>query len=310
VLSDAGRVGVPFTTGILIGIGETLLERAESLHALRRIGREYGHLQEVIVQNFRAKPDTAMRGMPDADAATTWPPRWPSPAGPRPEGAHPGPAEPAHGDGDAGATSRLLLRAGIDDWGGVSPVTPDHVNPERPWPQIDGLRSSAEAGFELRERLTIYPEYVRAGRAPWLDPRLAPHVLALADPSTGLAAEARPVGLPWQEPDATVDSGRVDLLRHHRHRRPDRRPALRLRHRLRRLGGGGHATRGDRRTVPVDGDVEAALPLARRPGRAPAASTRIRRWRCSRRTVRRWTSWSAWPTTCAATRSATTSPTW
>ena len=95
-------------------------------------------------------------------------------------------------------------------------MTPDHVNPERPWPQIEELaRLSAEAGFTLRERLTIYPEYVRAwlGGAPWVDPRIAPHVLALADPETGLAEpSAAPVGRPWQEPDATVDSGRIDLF--------------------------------------------------------------------------------------------------
>src|SRR6185369_15537885 len=105
----------------------------------------------------------------------------------------------------------LLLRAGIDDWGGVSPVTPDHVNPERPWPQIEELaRRSAAAGFTLRERLTIYPEYVRRGE-PWLDPRLAAHVAALADPATGLADEsARPVGRPWQEPDE-APGGRINL---------------------------------------------------------------------------------------------------
>ncbi|MGW3405578.1 5-amino-6-(D-ribitylamino)uracil--L-tyrosine 4-hydroxyphenyl transferase CofH, partial [Streptomyces zhihengii] len=108
-----------------------------------------------------------------------------------------------------------LLRAGIDDWGGVSPLTPDHVNPERPWPQIDELaaRSAAE-GFTLRERLCVYPEFVRRGE-PWLDPRLLPHVTALADPATGLArADALPVGLPWQEPDGGfAEAGRTDLHR-------------------------------------------------------------------------------------------------
>ncbi|GAA1796561.1 bifunctional FO biosynthesis protein CofGH [Luedemannella flava] len=207
VLDDAGRVAVPFTTGILIGIGENLTERAESLHAIRRTAREYGHIQEVIVQNFRAKPDTAMRGMPDADlhdlAATIAVARLV--LGPKARIQAP----PNLID----AEYALLLRAGIDDWGGVSPVTPDHVNPERPWPQIEELAArSAAAGFTLRERLTIYPEYVRTG-APWLDPRLAAHVAALADPATGLAIEsAFPVGRPWQEPDAAfVPSGRTDL---------------------------------------------------------------------------------------------------
>ncbi|MEV6690208.1 bifunctional FO biosynthesis protein CofGH [Micromonospora sp. NPDC051196] len=205
VLDDAGRVGVPFTTGILIGIGETLAERVEAIFAIRRSHREYGHLQEVIVQNFRAKPDTAMRSMPDAElhdlAATV--------AVARvllgPKARIQAPPNLIAGEYD------LLLRAGIDDWGGVSPVTPDHVNPERPWPQLDELAArTAGAGFTLRERLTVYPEYVRAGD-PWLDPRLLPHVGALADPATGLAVEsARPVGRPWQEPDEAY-GGRTDL---------------------------------------------------------------------------------------------------
>ncbi|WP_433531561.1 bifunctional FO biosynthesis protein CofGH [Micromonospora sp. CA-263727] len=205
VLDDAGRVGVPFTTGILIGIGETPAERVDAIFAIRRAQREYGHLQEVIVQNFRAKPDTAMRGMPDAElhdlAATVAVAR--VLLGPR--ARIQAPPNLIAGEYD------LLLRAGIDDWGGVSPVTPDHVNPERPWPRLDELAArTAAAGFTLRERLTIYPEYVRAGE-PWLDPRLLPHVGALADPATGLAVEsARPVGRPWQEPDETY-GGRTDL---------------------------------------------------------------------------------------------------
>jgi FO synthase len=207
VLDDAGRVGVPFTTGILIGIGETRAERVDSLFAMRRTSREYGHLQELIIQNFRAKPDTAMRGMPDAElhelAATVAVGR--IIMGPRARLQAP----PNLID----AEFSLLLRAGIDDWGGVSPVTPDHVNPERPWPQIDVLRAkSAESGFTLRERLTIYPEYVRRGGEGWLDPRLAAHVAALAD-ADGLAVEDAVVeGRPWQEPDEAFGSGRTDLF--------------------------------------------------------------------------------------------------
>jgi FO synthase len=206
VLDDAGRVGVPFTTGILIGIGETRAERVDAIFAMRRAAREFGHIQEVIIQNFRAKPDTAMRGMPDAElrelAATVAVAR--VIMGPKARIQAP----PNLID----AEFALLLRAGIDDWGGVSPVTPDHVNPERPWPQIEHLRAmSQRAGFALRERLTIYPEYVRRGDN-WLDPRLAAHVAALADPETGLADErAMPVGRPWQEPD-DVAGGRVDLF--------------------------------------------------------------------------------------------------
>ena len=205
VLEDAGRSNVPFTTGILIGIGETPKERANSVFAIRKVAREYRGVQEVIVQNFRAKPDTKMRDTPDAElddlAATIAVTRLILGAKARIQ------APPNL----VGAQYDLILRAGIDDWGGVSPLTPDHVNPERPWPDIDELAArTAAAGFTLRERLTIYPPYIRE---PWLDPRLARHVAALADPATGLAAaDARPRGLPWQEPDGGWgESGRTDL---------------------------------------------------------------------------------------------------
>ncbi|PZG35453.1 7,8-didemethyl-8-hydroxy-5-deazariboflavin synthase [Spongiactinospora gelatinilytica] len=207
VLEDAGRTNVPFTTGILIGIGETVTDRAESIFAIRRVAREYGGVQEVIVQNFRAKPDTAMRGMPDADlaelAATIAVARLV--LGPRARIQAP--------PNLIGSEYELMIRAGIDDWGGVSPVTPDHVSPEHPWPQIDVLTErTADAGFTMRERLTVYPEYVLAGE-PWLDPRVAGHVAALADPQTGLAREdAVVVGRPWQEPDGGhAAAGRTDL---------------------------------------------------------------------------------------------------
>lgn len=206
VLEDAGRVGVPFTTGILIGIGETPAERVDALFAMRRVAREFGHVQELIIQNFRAKPDTAMRGMPDAElrelAATVAVGR--IIMGPRARIQAP----PNLID----AEFTLLLRAGIDDWGGVSPVTPDHVNPERPWPQIDLLaEKTAAAGFTLRERLTIYPEYVRRSDEGWLDPRLAAHVAALSGPDGMALEDALPVGRPWQEPEETFGSGRTDL---------------------------------------------------------------------------------------------------
>ncbi|MGW7599859.1 bifunctional FO biosynthesis protein CofGH [Streptomyces antimycoticus] len=209
VLEDAGRSSVPFTSGLLIGIGETPEERAESLFALRRVSRSYHGIQEVIIQNFRAKPDTVMRGMPDAElddlVATVAVARHilgPSACIQAPPNL-------------VDAEYEQLIGAGIDDWGGVSPLTPDHVNPERPWPQVDELTErSAAAGFSLRERLAVYPEYIQRGE-PWLDPRLLPHVTALADPATGLAREdAAPTGLPWQEPDEAFSaSGRTDL--HH-----------------------------------------------------------------------------------------------
>lgn len=210
VLEDAGRSSVPFTSGLLIGIGETYEERADSLFALRRVSRSYHGIQELIIQNFRAKPDTAMRGMPDAEmddlVATV--------------------AVARHIMGPAGCIQAppnlvdgeyaRLIGAGIDDWGGVSPVTIDHVNPEKPWPQLDELaEQSAAAGFRLEERLCVYPEFVGRGE-PWLDPRLLPHVRALADPETGLARpDAVVEGHPWQEPDEgyVASSGRTDLHR-------------------------------------------------------------------------------------------------
>ena len=207
VLDDAGRLSIPFTTGILVGIGENREERAESILAIRHTAREYGAIQEVIVQNFRAKDDTAMRNEPDLDldeyVATIAVTRLLL-----------GPAMRVQAPPNLVdlAECGRLLDAGIDDWGGVSPLTPDHVNPERPWPQIDALRGiTAEHGFALRERLTAHPHYVRA-ETPWLDPRIVPHVRALAD-AAGLAEESvTPQGIPWQEPDAEwVSSGRIDL---------------------------------------------------------------------------------------------------
>lgn len=218
VVEDAGRVGVPFTTGILVGIGETPADRVESILAIRRLAREYHHVQEVIVQNFRAKDDTAMRASEDvgleeylATIAVTRVLLGPGTSVQAPPNLS-----------DIEDCGRLLA-AGVDDWGGVSPVTPDHVNPERPWPEIELLRTVTEAaGLELRERLTAHPRFVQGalGRdEAWIDPRLHPHVAALADPATGLAREGvRPEGRTWQEPDGGAEGGglaqsrgRVDL---------------------------------------------------------------------------------------------------
>jgi len=211
VLEDAGRLSIPFTTGLLVGIGETLEERAETIFALRATSRRYGAVQEVIVQNFRAKPDTAMRHTDDlgleeyraAIAVTRLV------LGPKARVQAP----PNLTDL---AECALLLGAGIDDWGGVSPLTPDHVNPERPWPSVERLREvTAEAGFELRPRLTVHPEYVVRGE-PWLDPRLSSHVAALAGPDGLAEPGVLPTGLPWQEPDGGfaavgIGVGRTDL---------------------------------------------------------------------------------------------------
>src|SRR4051794_32298903 len=207
VLEDAGRLSVPFTTGLLIGIGESLTERAESIFELRRVARQYGHVQEVIIQNFRAKPDTAMRHVDDlgleeylaAIAVSRLV------LGPKVRLQAP----PNLVDLEE---CRALLGAGVDDWGGVSPLTPDHVNPERPWPSLDRLRAvTSAAGFELRARLTVHPEYVVAGE-PWIDPRVSSHVAALADDHGLVRDGARPTGLPWQEPDGGFAGvGRTDL---------------------------------------------------------------------------------------------------
>ncbi|MBF6131766.1 bifunctional FO biosynthesis protein CofGH [Nocardia otitidiscaviarum] len=207
-LTDAGRLSVPFTTGILVGIGENLTERAESILAIRKAHKAFGHVQEVIVQNFLAKSDTAMRDTPDADLqefrATIAVTR--ILLGPKMRVQAP----PNLVSLDE---CRALLAAGVDDWGGVSPLTPDHVNPERPWPNLEVLAQvTADAGYVLTERVTAHPKYVLAGH-PWIDPRVSAHVAALADPATGLARpDTKPTGLPWQEPDHDWESvGRIDL---------------------------------------------------------------------------------------------------
>src|SRR3712207_6816573 len=174
-LEDAGRSAVPFTTGVLLGIGETAAERIDAVLAIRAAHQRHGHVQEVIVQNFRAKPRTAMAAADDlglqeyvAAVAVTR-----LLLGPRARvQAPPNLSDPAE--------LGLLLRAGVDDWGGVSPLTPDHVNPERPWPNLGDLaRLSDSAGFTLRERLSVQPRYVLSPD-PWLDPRVCPSYASLA----------------------------------------------------------------------------------------------------------------------------------
>ncbi|TVR26839.1 MAG: 7,8-didemethyl-8-hydroxy-5-deazariboflavin synthase subunit CofG, partial [Nitriliruptor sp.] len=196
-LEDAGRLSVPFTSGLLIGIGETLGERADTLFALRDVHRRYGHLQEVIVQNFRAKPDTAMRDHPEptfedllATIATSRIVLGPTVHLQAPPNLSPG-------------TFPLLLRAGIDDWGGVSPLTPDHVNPEAPWPHLDDLaRRSAEEGFVLTQRLPVYPEHATMPD-PWLAGRMRGPVAALMDERGLVRDGVAPQGQPWQDPEVT-----------------------------------------------------------------------------------------------------------
>ncbi|MCB2059619.1 MAG: 5-amino-6-(D-ribitylamino)uracil--L-tyrosine 4-hydroxyphenyl transferase CofH [Novosphingobium sp.] len=184
-LEAAGRARVPMTSGILIGIGETPEERIESLIALRDIHRDHGHLQEVIVQNFCPKPGTKMAEAPEATECDFL--RVVAAARIILDDEVSVQAPPNLND------ERLieLIDAGIDDWGGISPVTLDHVNPEAPWPEVERLAAiCARAGLPLVERLTIYPRYVATDDHSWLDPAIRPAVLRLAD-SEGLARDSR-----------------------------------------------------------------------------------------------------------------------
>jgi FO synthase len=179
-LAAAGEERVPFTTGILIGIGETRADRLDALRAIRGLADRYGHVQEVIVQNFRAKLGTRMASAPEPPLGELL---W-TIAVARivlGAGAHvQAPPNLSYDDFPG------LLDAGIDDWGGVSPVTVDHVNPEAPWPEVERLRAATESrGLELAPRLPVYPEWI-SGR--WLDPGVVPAVLRASD-ALGLARE-------------------------------------------------------------------------------------------------------------------------
>ena len=216
-LRAAGEARVPFTTGLLIGIGETRAERLEALHAIHELAGEHGHVQEVIVQNFRAKAGTPM-----ADALE--PPLeellWTVAVarivlGPR---AHvQAPPNLSYDD------FPRLLDAGIDDWGGISPVTVDHVNPEAAWPSVERLRAATESrGFQLAPRLPVYPEWIDGS---WLDPHVMPAVLRASDAHGHARAdrwspgEARPIpfvprdALPVDTRDEIGEDELVRLLR-------------------------------------------------------------------------------------------------
>jgi 7,8-didemethyl-8-hydroxy-5-deazariboflavin synthase CofG subunit len=159
VIEDAGRQKIPFTTGILIGIGETIEERVDTLLAIRALHEKYGHIQEVIIQNFRAKPATPMANWPEPDRAdmlrTLAVARLLMPE--MNLQAPPNLSDPHYAD---------LLDGGINDWGGVSPLTPDFINPEKPWPHLEELRKRTEAkGFALKQRLPVYPEFMAQAAA-------------------------------------------------------------------------------------------------------------------------------------------------
>jgi FO synthase len=210
-LRVAGAAGVPFTSGILIGIGESRRERVESLLALRDLHRQYGHLQEVIIQNFRAKPGTRMARAPEPSLEELL---WTLAVARLLFGAEMSIQVPPNLS--PGVLPRLVA-AGINDWGGVSPLTPDHVNPEAPWPHLEELaRETASAGKQLDERLTVYPGYALGARR-WLDPQLQAGVLRLrdgegfarADEWTAGSAAAPPPALVRAVAGATGE-GRVD----------------------------------------------------------------------------------------------------
>ena len=195
----AGRARVPFTSGILIGIGETRAERIEALLALRALHEEFGHIQEIIIQNFRAKPGTRMAGAaePSLDEQL-----WTIAVARLLLGAAMNIQSPPNLRPDA---LQAIVAAGINDWGGVSPVTPDHVNPEAPWPEIEALgEATSAAGKLLVERLAIYPAYA-LDRARWVDPGLNAAVLdqmdmdGFARPDAWVAGSgcAPPPRAPW-----------------------------------------------------------------------------------------------------------------
>ena len=193
-LKLAGELGIPFTTGILIGIGENWQERVDSVFAIRELHERYGHIQEVIVQNFRAKPTIPMRAHPDAsrdDMIKTialarlilgGEMNIQAPPNLTPDGYE------------------LYLEAGINDWGGVSPLTPDFINPEAPWPALQLLRQkSYEAGFELKARLPVYPEFILRGER-FLAPKLRTYIEKLSG-ADGLVNDNGPLAnLPMLQP--------------------------------------------------------------------------------------------------------------
>ena len=207
-IEDAGRLAVPFTTGILVGIGETTRERAESLFAIREIHRRYRHVQEVIVQNFLAKPGTAMRDAPEPERRGRTSRRSPRRASYWARGCicrrRPNLSDP---------DQRLrLLDAGIDDWGGVSPLTPDHVNPERPWPTLETLAATTAArGKQLRERLTDLPGVRHEARS--LPRRQDARARGRPDrrrrPRRAKGNVREPI--PWQDPDVRWKPRTIEL---------------------------------------------------------------------------------------------------
>ena len=176
-MENAGKLHIPFTTGILIGIGETFAERVDSLCAIRELHERYGHIQEVIIQNFRAKPGIPMHAHPEPtllDFLRTIAVARLILGGEMNIQAPPNLTPEQY---------QLLITAGINDWGGISPLTIDFINPEAPWPQIRTLeRISADMGLRLCQRLAIYPEYI-VHKQGFMAPALEPRLRAMVDAS-------------------------------------------------------------------------------------------------------------------------------
>jgi FO synthase len=234
-IAAAGAARVPFTTGILIGIGETRADRIDALRAIRELASEHGHVQEVIVQNFRAKPGTRMADAPEPPLEELL---WTIAVARIVLGARAHVQAPPNLSYDH---FPLLLDAGIDDWGGVSPVTIDHVNPEAPWPEVERLRAATESrGLELAPRLPVYPEWISG---EWIDPGVLPTVLRASD-ALGLAREdgwapGATGGVPFVPRDALpVDSrdafGEDEIVRLFRARGRERDRVFAAADRLRR----------------------------------------------------------------------------
>ncbi len=178
---EAGELKIPFTSGILLGIGETADERVDTLLAIRELSDRYGHIQEAIVQPFHPKADTKMRGAPTPaeDELVAWVAMARLLLGPAVNVQ--APPNLTHGSADGDGLIRRLVRAGVSDWGGVSPLTIDFINPEAPWPKLGALRrQTVAAGAELRERLPVYPRTLLE-RPDFFEPSLRQRALGLAD---------------------------------------------------------------------------------------------------------------------------------
>jgi FO synthase len=250
-IAAAGAARVPFTTGILIGIGETRADRIDALLAIRQLASEHGHVQEVIVQNFRAKPGTQMADAPEPPLEELL---WTIAVARIVLGVRAHVQAPPNLSYD---DFPRLLDAGIDDWGGVSPVTIDHVNPEAAWPEVERLRAATESrGLELAPRLPIYPEWISG---EWIDPGVLPTVLRASD-ALGLAREdgwapGATGGVPFVPRDALpVDSrdafGEDEIVRLFRARGRERDRVFAAADRLR------HEVCGDEVTYVVTRNIQ------------------------------------------------------